>query len=262
MPPSIKEEFAKFLENPDRTKLRELLKQNTGEYNHLDFKEKWLEPPVIARHILGFANSGGGVLVVGVKEEDNGCFIVDGIERLEDKTQVKSQLQKYLPSELKYEILDFEYGNDAEWNQIKNKKFQVLIVEDTPQYIPFLSLNSSGDILHKNRIYYRGKSNTEEATYEEVKKIINRRLDTNASTTVEDEFKEHLTQLKLLYSFVTKYYTNSPIWMQIAPTLTLLGSLGYTKEKNTKYPEEDFEDFIVRMIQRKKEIIESVMRLK
>jgi hypothetical protein len=32
---SIKEEFAKFCESPDRTKFRELLKQNTGEYPHL-----------------------------------------------------------------------------------------------------------------------------------------------------------------------------------------------------------------------------------
>ena len=37
---SFKEEFAKFCETPDRTKFRELIKQNTGEYNHIDFKKK------------------------------------------------------------------------------------------------------------------------------------------------------------------------------------------------------------------------------
>ena len=259
MAKSFKEEFAKFCENPDRTKFRELIKQNTGEYNHIDFKEKWIEIPIVAKHILGFANSEGGVLVFGIKEETTGSLIVQGIDKFEDKTEVKSKLQKYLPAELQYEVHNFEYNNDAEWGQIKNKKFQVLIVEDTPQYTPFLSLSSSGETLYKNRIYYRGKTNTEEANHEELKKIINRRLDTNISTTVEDEFKEHLTQLKLLYSFISKYFTRNPFWMTNISTLALLGG---TTEDNPKYPKEDFEDFIIKMIQRKKDIIEGLIRLR
>ena len=259
MAKSFKEEFAKFCENPDRTKFRELIKQNTGEYNHIDFKEKWIEIPIVAKHILGFANSEGGVLVFGIKEETTGSLIVQGIDKFEDKTEVKSKLQKYLPAELQYGVHNFEYNNDAEWGQIKNKKFQVLIVEDTPQYTPFLSLSSSGETLYKNRIYYRGKTNTEEANHEELKKIINRRLDTNISTTVEDEFKEHLTQLKLLYSFISKYFTRNPFWMTNISTLALLGG---TTEDNPKYPKEDFEDFIIKMIQRKKDIIEGLIRLR
>ena len=256
---SFKEEFAKFCETPDRTKFRELIKQNTGEYNHIDFKEKWIEIPVIAKHILGFANSEGGVLVFGIKEEATGSLIVQGIDKFEDKTEIKSKLQKYLPTELQYEIHNFEYNNDAEWGQIKNKKFQVLIVENTPQYIPFLSMSSSGEILYKNRIYYRGKTNTEEATYEELKKIINRRLDTTLSTTVEDEFKEHLTQLRMIYSFIDGYLTRAPFWMTNISALAILGS---TREDNPKYPKEDFEEFIIKMIQRKKDIIEGLIRLR
>ena len=256
---SFKEEFAKFCETPDRTKFRELIKQNTGEYNHIDFKEKWIEIPVIAKHILGFANSEGGVLVFGIKEEATGSLIVQGIDKFEDKTEIKSKLQKYLPAELQYEVHNFEYNNDAEWGQIKNKKFQVLIVENTPQYIPFLSMSSSGEILYKNRIYYRGKTNTEEATYEELKKIINRRLDTTLSTTVEDEFKEHLTQLRMIYSFIDRYLTRAPFWMTNISALAILGS---TREDNPKYPKEDFEEFIIKMIQRKKDIIEGLIRLR
>lgn len=255
---SFKEEFAKFCESPDRTKFKELIKQNTGEYAHIDFKETWLEIPKLAKHILGFANSEGGVLVIGIKE-DSGSLTVKGIDKFEDKTDLKSKLQKYIPSEIQYEIHNFEYNNEAEWGPIKNKKFQVLTVDDTPQYIPFLSLNSSGEILHKNRIYYREKINTEEATYEELKKIINRRLDTNISTTVEDVFKEHLTQLKMLYSFVDKYFTKAPFWMTNISSLALMGA---TREENPKYPKEDFEDFIIKMIQRKKDIIEGLIRLR
>jgi predicted HTH transcriptional regulator len=255
---SFKEEFAKFCENPERTKFRELIKQNTGEYNHLDFKEIWPDIPNLAKDILGFSNAEGGILVMGVRTESSGELTIKGINSLEDKTKIKAKLQKYLPFELKYEIHDFTYNNDVEWRDIKNKKFQVLMVEDTPQYIPFLSLQTSGDILYKNRVYYRGKTNTEEVTYEELKKILNRRLDTNASTTVEDEFKEHLTQLKTLYSFIDRYYTTIP-W---ASRYWAGNLLGIQTHNNPIFPKEDFEEFIAKMIERKKDIIGSTLRLK
>lgn len=258
MTKSFKEEFAKFCETPDRTKFRELIKQNTGEYNHIDFKETWLAVPKLAKHILGFGNSGGGVLVFGIKEEDSGSLTIKGLSKFDDKTNIKTKLLNYLPTELQFEIHNFEYNNDAEWGEIKNKKFQVLMVEDSPQYTPFLSLKAFGSEIEDKRIYFRGKTNTEEANNEELKKIINRRLDTNISTTVEDEFKEHLTQLKLLYSFISKYFTRNPFLMTIS-TLALLGG---TKEDNQKYPKEDFEEFIIRMIQRKKDIIEGLIRLR
>lgn len=255
---SFKEEFAKFSENPDRTTFKKLLEENTGEYPHIDFKKEWLEKHILAKHILGFANSGGGVLVVGISEKEDKTFDISGLDKIKDKTTIKKELEKYLPSEIQYEIHDYTYDNSSEWKSIKNKKFQVLIVEDTPQYLPFLSLNSSGNELHKNRVYYRGKTNTEEATNDELKKIINRRLDTNVSTTEEDNFKENLNQLKILYSFLDKYYTKSPFWMaNISATLSAIQG---TKEKNPNYPEEDFEDFILRMVSLKKEVIANKVR--
>lgn len=254
---SFKEEFAKFCKNPDRTKFRELLKENTGEYNHIDFKEEWPEKADLAKHVLGFANSNGGVLVIGIKEEINGSLSIKGIEKLSEKTDLKSKIQKYLPSELDYEIHNFEYESDSEWGAIKNKKFQVVVIDDTPQYLPFLSLSSSGGTLQKNRVYIRAKTNTEEASHEALKKIINRRLDTNISTTAEDSFKEHLKQLKLLYGFIDKYYAKAPFWMTNIDPLNMLGG---TRERNPSYPEEDFEEFVVRMIKKKKVIIENSAR--
>jgi predicted HTH transcriptional regulator len=253
-----KEEFAKFFENPDRTKFRELLKENTGEYPHIDFKEIWPDYSKLAKHVLGFSNSGGGILVIGVKEETDKSLTTIGIKALKGKTDIKSKLQNYLPSELEYEILDFKYNNDVEWENIKNQMFQVLIVEFTPEYIPFLSLKA-GEELEKNRVYYRGKTNTEEATHEELKKIINRRLDTNISTTAKDEFREQIQQLETLYSFINKYPNNSVVnntLRQIDEVRSLLGRIGL---ENTKYPDEDFEEFIVRMIEIKKEIIEKII---
>ena len=63
----VYEVFTEFFEQPTRSRLRELLKNNLGEFNHLDFKEQWLPKEArgkLARDILGFANSGGGVMVI------------------------------------------------------------------------------------------------------------------------------------------------------------------------------------------------------
>lgn len=247
---SLKEEFAKFFENPDRTTFKRLLKEHTGEYSFIDFKETFFDEPKLAKHILGFANSEGGVLIFGIKEKDDGAFEIKGLDKFEDKTKIKSKLSKFIPDEIDYEIIDFDYDKSPEWKYIKNKKFQVILVEDTPQYLPFLSLNTSGDIIHKNRIYYRGKTNTEEVSYEELKKIINRRLDTNVSTSSETEFKEHINQLKILFSFIDKYKTKPITWLAVINSVSFIGS-----EKNSKYPEEDFENFILNQIKIKKEII-------
>ncbi len=253
---SFKEEFAKFCENPDRTTFKTLLKENSGEYPFIDFKETFFDEPKLAKHILGFANSGGGVLIFGIKEKDDGTFEMKGLEKFEDKTPIKQKLAKFIPTEIEYDIHNYDYDNSSEWKDIANKKFQILIVEDTPQYLPFLSLNTSGDIIHKNRVYYRGKTNTEEATYDELKKIINRRLDTNVSTSAETEFTEHISQLKVLFSFVDKYHRTLPFWANGINLSHLIGS----SEKNPKYPEEDFEDFILRMITVKKDIISNKIR--
>ncbi len=65
---AFKEEFAKFYENPTREGLRELLKNNLGEYPNIDFKSQLPTFSSIARHILGIANSGGGCIILGVAE--------------------------------------------------------------------------------------------------------------------------------------------------------------------------------------------------
>lgn len=252
---TFKEEFAKFCEKPDRTTFKTLLKENSGEYPFLDFKESFFEGPKLAKHILGFANSGGGVLVFGIKEKDNGTFEMKGLDKFKDKTNIKQKLAKFIPTEIEYEIHNYDYDNSSEWKDIINKKFQILIVEDTPQYIPFLSINTSGDIIHKNRVYYRGKTNTEEVTNEELKKIINRRLDTNVSTSAETEFKEHINQLKILFSFIDKYKTKLPFWLYGINLVSFTGN-----EKNSKFPKEDFEDFISNQIEIKKNIISNQIK--
>lgn len=109
--------------------------------------------------------------------------------------------------------------------------------------------NVTGDGLRNGAIYVRQGTESIEATYESVQKIINRRVDTGFSTSDEFELKEHLAQLKILYGEISQYTSGFGIDLSRLRT-----SMGLRMNQN--YPNEDYESFIVRMIDRKKKRIE------
>ena len=78
------EGFARFFEQPTREGLRELLKQNFGEQDYLDFKKQWTSLSKIAKHIIAFANSGGGCIVLGVEQTNDELEAV-GLDSILDK---------------------------------------------------------------------------------------------------------------------------------------------------------------------------------
>ncbi|NHM29015.1 helix-turn-helix domain-containing protein [Neobacillus terrae] len=252
-----KEYFAKFFEEPSREGLREILKNQSGEHNELDFKQQWPSSGKLAKHILAFANYGGGCLIVGVSEE-NGVLESVGMIEFKKKEDIFNEIDKFLPKDLNQElsILDFEY-KDSEYPTIKNKKFQVLVVNDLPQKIPFVS-PKDGEGIKKDRIYTRRGIQTVEASYEEIQQIINRRIDTGYSSTTEMELETHLGQLKTLYNEIKQYnyYYKGGALTNFGSTIaeSLYGA--QIKKKNPHYPDENYEQFISRVIAKKKKRIE------
>lgn len=196
LPKRHHEGYAKFFEEPTRESLRELLKHNIGELDYLDFKETWPEVPKLAKHILGLANSGGGALVIGTKQNDDGSIDPVGLAALEDKTDITNKIKHYLPDQISAEILDFSY-KDSEYPTLKGKSFQVLLVESDPKTLPLLA-KKDGDGIRCNAVYVRDGVSTTEASHEALQKVINRRLDTGYSSQKVLELKEHLEQLKIL----------------------------------------------------------------
>lgn len=240
------EVFAEFFEQPTRSRLRELLKNNLGEFNHLDFKEQWLPKEArgkLARDILGFANSGGGVMVIGVKECADGPLSSVGIPKLMDKTDIHNSVKKFLPGDIDYDVLNFPF-QESEYGAIKGKKFQALLVEDRPQHLPFISM-ADGDQIESGRVYVRSGTATPVATHEQLQKILNRRIETGHSTDRELTLKEHLDELKLLYACISP--SSIPIDM-----ITLV--------INPHYPKESYQAFIAQMIILKKKSIESFLQ--
>lgn len=254
----FQERFARFFEEPTRDKLREILRDNIGETNQLDFKSDWPNSSKMAKHLLAFANNGGGCIVMGVSEED-GTLESEGIDKKMDKSEFHSRVDNYIPSKLPYKIVPFTYP-DSEYKKIVGSTFQVIFIEDSSEHIPFVSKQDGSDI-RKAAIYTRRGTQSVEANYEDLQGIINRRIETKYSTESEIELEKHLSELKVLYSHLDRYKVYrkggfSNILDNMVETI-LQGE--QVKEENPKYPEEDFEDFVSKMIDLKKDRIRTLL---
>lgn len=243
-----------LLTNPVKENFTGFIKNNIGEQNEIDFKEKWVSKGHLAKTILAIANSNGGLIVFGIKELKDGSINPVGLDNLEDKAIICSQLDKYLPNALKYEIYDFVYET-SDYDKLKGKKFQVLIVNDIPESLPYISESNDNEI-DKNIIYVRRGTKNEKANNEELQKIISRRVETLYSNSSQLELQEHLNQLKVLYDNIKKtriHYRTS---------YTSFTNIFTTASSNKYYPNEEYDQFIARMIKDKKFKIEKVLDLK
>jgi hypothetical protein len=110
-----------------------------GETKNLDFKQSRESRSKTARNILGFANSGVGCIIYGVLQKEDGSFDPVGLEKIFDKAEVMKGVQNFIPSKLKFENLCFAYEG-SEYPKVKGEKFQILLIEDDPKCIPFISI--------------------------------------------------------------------------------------------------------------------------
>jgi len=252
-PKGTKEAFARFAENPSRESFRQLLTEHLGEARHLDFKETWPDGPALAKHILGIANTDGGALVVGVKEDATGSLDPIGLSKLTDKADITNGIKKYLPSELLQRVhpLDFTF-EASEYPRIVGKSFQVLLVDFSEEHIPLVA-QRAGTGIRDSAIYVRRDGLTEEATHTEVQALINRRIETRYSSSKELNLKGHIEQLRVLYAEIPQFVASGilPLFSELAKTTGM-----FAAKRNSLYPTETVDQFIVRMIGAKKARIE------
>jgi len=191
------ENFAQFFEEPTRVALRDLLRTNLGETDQLDFKADWPDSSKLAKHIIAIGNSGGGAIVIGVIEEENGSLTPEGIDDLSDKADIGNELEKYIPGELQYEILNFDLSA-SEYEEIEGSAYQVVLVDSDETELPYLPKRNGIDI-QENRFYVRRDTKSVEANRAEIKRIIDTRANASAKAA-EVAFGEDLDQLQTLYN--------------------------------------------------------------
>lgn len=261
---SFQEEIAQFFEQPNRESFRDLLKTNAGEFTNCDFKQEMPEYPKLAKTVLGISNSGGGCIILGVSEKDDGSLESIGVERIEDKAIITKGIGSYIPNRLmendNVAVVNFQYDS-SEYTNIVGKKFQAILINDIPSDIPFIS-QKNGKGITENIIYVRRGTSTEPANYDELQRIINRRLSTgNYISQTKVDLETHLQQLSVLYSQIPEYniVRGEGIIHKSANSIarSINAFFGEIEQvKNPNYPDEGVEEFISKMINKKKKRIE------
>ena len=111
-PKQMKDIVYGLLQEPTLDKFREFIKNHTGEHNSIDFKKQWIEGNQLAKEMLAIANCGGGVIIFGVTETENGSIDVSGLQELKDPADVSNEVKNFLSSDLKYELYPFSFTNN------------------------------------------------------------------------------------------------------------------------------------------------------
>lgn len=264
-----------FLKEPTKDNFRSFLKNSCGELDEIDYKAEWIDKGHLAKTMLAMANSRGGIIVIGVSEGENGTIDPIGISEFKDKAIVNNEISKYIPPELDYEIFDYSYDT-SEYEAVKNKKFQLLIVHDTPERLPFISRGETTGLV-KDTIYIRRGTKCEKATASEIEKLLEDKISTIFKETSDLSLEQHLYQLKVLYNELPKKVkvlvrkgTPSPLTglsnlfsYYMKDFANIAGEPDqYEEVDNPDYPNEGYEAFINRLIKVKKIKIEKVLDLK
>jgi len=273
MNPQIKDHFYdQFLKEPTKDNFRDFMKKSCGELNEMDFKETWIDKGPLAKIMLAMANNGGGIIIFGVKENEDNTFDVLGLDNLKDTADISNSISRLVSSSLDYEVFNFVFDSDV-YGKFENKKFQIMVIHDTPERLPFVSLGQSEKI-EKDVIYVRRGTKSEKATSEEINRIIERKIATIYSENTDMSLDQHLEQLKKLYSELPqkiRVLVRKGSQPNFAAALKVFGErIGalygtpdeYEEKDNPNYPDEGYEAFILRMIDAKKLKIEKVLDLK
>lgn len=271
MNPQIKDKmYEVFLKEPTKDNFSKFVKDNCGEFDEVDYKKEWPDKGKLSRIILAMANSHGGIIIIGIEEQEAGTLRPTGLESFRDKADVNNEISKYISPGLDYRIFDFAYqGSDYEL--MEDKKFQMIVIYDTPERLPFISLAETTG-LEKDCIYVRRGTKCEKATASEIDNILETKLSVLFKETTELSLEDHLSQLKRLYDELPQKIKVLVRTSKVSNNLfSVLGRFAmalseysneYEEIDNPNYPEESYEAFILRMIKMKKLKIEKVLDLK
>ena len=270
----IKDKFFDLIvKNPSRDGFKTFLKESCGELDNIDFKEKWITKGKLAKIMLAMANTGGGVIVLGIHENKDDNYLAVGIDELKDAADVEKEIKKLVPRNLSYSVLNFIYDDEI-YGEYAGKKFQAIIIADAPEQLPFFSIGASDDI-EKDCVYVRRGTSSEKASARDFETMIQRKLENVFKESNDLSLKEHLEQLQFLYDSIPQKkrilvkkgnrFVGAMEGLQaLSERMTeIFGEPDqYEEVPNENYPSEDYEQFLVRMIDKKKLKIEKVLDLK
>lgn len=246
---TLKDELAAFFNDPSKSSFIDIV-DYIEEKDYLECKEEWIESGELARHILALANTEGGAIIVGISQNDDGTLEPTGLEDLRDSARLGDKIKKYIPDSLRsqYELQDYVYTADA-YPNVAGKKFQVIFIETNNFEIPYISMGAMTGI-KSDTIYIRRDTQSTKANHSEIEDLIRRRLRSVEESTSR-ELSEEIDELEMLYGKLDKKWSYSrAISGSISTAMTV---------DNPYYPDESFDDFVRKLVFKKKIRIERVL---
>lgn len=196
-----------------------------------------------------------------MKENDDKTLSPEGIAQIKDKADIINGVKLFLPEPLlpALEIGDFSY-DAAEYATLVGKRFQVVFVHPRPEAVPFVA-QRGGTGVRAGAIYIRREGGTEEATYEEVQRLITQRLAASPQTAEARDLKEHLEELKVLYSEIPRNIGVPGLGAFVQDFAKITRMFAGESKRNPDYPAEDYQAFVRRLLEGKKKLIENLLGL-
>jgi predicted HTH transcriptional regulator len=196
----IKDDVARFVADPTRDGLQELIRFFGGEFDQYELKESWPPIPRMAKTALAIANSGGGVIIFGIADA---TLEPIGLTEFMSKQQVFETFRSFVPGELLNEItlLDFDYAN-ADYEPIRGKLIQVLAIPDVPHALPFVcedEWHQDDHHVRRGAIYVRSGTNTRDTDYRQLQQMLERRIGSADPVRSAHHLAEELAELHALY---------------------------------------------------------------
>lgn len=196
----IKNDIARFVADPTREGLQNLIRYFGGEFDQYELKESWPELPKIAKTTLAIANSGGGIVLFGIRDA---TLEPVGLETFMSKQHVYDVLAQFIPGPLLNEItlLDFDYSA-TDYPPLQDKLVQVLAIPDMPHLLPFVcegEWTQSDTHVRRGSIYVRHGTQTTEAGYERLQELLRRHISAIAPDGDLHSLTAQLAQLHALY---------------------------------------------------------------
>ena len=232
--------------------LKNIVENSFNERNELDFKIDFPNAIKIAKTILAMANNGGGTIIFGIA--DDGKAVGISKEKLQDTTDFEREVRGFLPNNLNFIHQVISLNEDDVYGELSGKTFFIISTPKQNRYIPFIA-KKQGKEIDTNVIYIRSNSSNETATNEDLEKMIELRLLTQYDDLSNMSLQEHIDQLKLLYNSISPRYSTLFNPMQAA----INNAFSYVA--NVNYPEESFDKFVARAIEKKKVRIEQVLEV-
>ncbi len=204
----------------NRTYLYTLVRQ--GEHQQLDFKQEIDDARKIARAMAAFANTQGGKLLIGVK--DNGT--ISGIRTEEEIYMLQAAAEYYTKPKLVYSVKIWQHGEKhiLEANIPESSQKPHYVQNEKGNWVVYVRCNDqniAAEPIVENILKYHGKRYSKRIVLKADEQNLLNLFNTNYELSFEDLLKKSMLPEKILTEMVVKLVVINVLQYKVLPQKTM-----------------------------------------